>query len=139
MVASLRNVMLDDTHAPPQGLLKAALVNKLTTAGCVFKFWVADWFAMLNNKMDGDLAKIRKVGEYMIEVWKACGMDMTNVRFLWCSDEINTAPDKYWRLVMDIATKNNLARIQRCCTIMGRKVCVFVRAQLPCSRANAAR
>ena len=66
-----------------QGLLKAALVNKLTRAGCVFKFWVADWFAMLNNKMGGDLGKIRNVGKYMIEVWKACGMDMTNVRFLW--------------------------------------------------------
>lgn len=28
-----------------------AQVNKLTAAGCVFKFWVADWFAMLNNKV----------------------------------------------------------------------------------------
>ena len=28
-------------------------VNKLANAGCIFIFWVADWFAMLNNKMDG--------------------------------------------------------------------------------------
>ena len=26
-------------------------VNKLTSCGCVFKFWVADWFALLNNKV----------------------------------------------------------------------------------------
>lgn len=50
------------------GILKAINVNRLTKAGCVFKFWVADWFALLNNKMGGDLKKIRTVGQYMIEV-----------------------------------------------------------------------
>lgn len=51
-----------------QGVLKAINVNKCTKAGCIFIFWVADWFALLNNKMGGDLQKIRTVGEYMIEV-----------------------------------------------------------------------
>ncbi len=104
-----------------QGVLRAINVNKLTSTGCLFKFWVADWFAQLNNKMGGDLAKIKVIGQYMIEIWKAIGMDMTNVRFLWASDEINAYADEYWSLVMDIARINNLARIQRCCTIMGRK------------------
>jgi tyrosyl-tRNA synthetase len=104
-----------------QGVLRAINVNKLTSTGCIFKFWVADWFAQLNNKMGGDLAKIRTVGLYMIEIWKAIGMNMQNVRFLWCSDEINAHADEYWTLVMDIARINNLKRIQRCCTIMGRK------------------
>ena len=104
-----------------QGVLRAINVNKLTSTGCLFKFWVADWFAQLNNKMGGDLNKIKTVGLYMIEIWKAIGMDMTNVRFLWASDEINSKADEYWSRVMDIARLNNLARIQRCCTIMGRK------------------
>jgi len=104
-----------------QGVLRAINVNKLTSTGCMFKFWVADWFAQLNNKMDGDLKKIRLVGQYMIEIWKAIGMDMTNVRFLWASDEINAHADEYWTTVMDIARVNSLSRIQRCCTIMGRK------------------
>jgi tyrosyl-tRNA synthetase len=104
-----------------QGVLRAINVNKLTSAGCLFKFWVADWFAQLNNKMDGDLNKIRTVGMYMIEIWKAIGMNMQNVRFLWASDEINAHADEYWTLVMDIARLNTLNRIQRCCTIMGRK------------------
>lgn len=104
-----------------QGVLRAINVNKLTSTGCLFKFWVADWFAQLNNKMDGDLVKIKTVGLYMIEIWKAIGMDMQNVRFLWASDEINAHADEYWTRVMDIARINNLARIQRCCTIMGRK------------------
>lgn len=33
-------------------------------------------------QMGGDIKKIRDVGEYMIEVWKAAGMDMTNVEVL---------------------------------------------------------
>ena len=62
-----------------QGLLRAANVNRLVDAGCIFIFWVADWFGLLNNKMGGDLHKIKTVGRYFIEVWKAVGMKMHNV------------------------------------------------------------
>lgn len=31
-----------------------------------------------------------QVGRYMVEVWKAVGMDMTRVQFLNCSEEINS-------------------------------------------------
>ena len=41
-----------------QGIMKAINVNKITSAGGIFIFWVADWFALLNNKMGGDLEKI---------------------------------------------------------------------------------
>jgi len=104
-----------------QGILKSINVNKCTKAGCTFIFWVADWFALLNNKMDGDLKKIKLVGEYMIEVWKACGMDMSNVKFVWTSDEINTHSNDYWLRVMDIARRFKLPRIKRCGQIMGRE------------------
>ena len=103
-----------------QGVMKALNVNKLTKAGCTFKFWIADWFALLNNKMGGDLKKIQNVGKYMIEVWKAVGMDMERVEFLWSSEEINGKAGEYWPLVMDIARKNKLGRIIRCSQIMGR-------------------
>lgn len=103
-----------------QGVMKCINVNKLTKAGCHFKFWVADWFAQLNNKMGGDLKKIQTVGKYMVEVWKAVGMDLDKVEFLSSSEEINKRPDEYWTLVMDIARKNNLSRITRCSQIMGR-------------------
>ncbi|KAI3804110.1 hypothetical protein L1987_32280 [Smallanthus sonchifolius] len=38
-----------------QGVMKTINVNKLTSAGCKVKIWIADWFAQLNNKMGGDL------------------------------------------------------------------------------------
>ena len=104
-----------------QGVLKALNVNKLTRAGCVFKFWVADWFALLNNKYDGDLKKIRTCGQYFVEVWRAAGMEMDNVEFLWASDEINAHANDYWLRVMDIARRFNIPRVVRCCTAMGRK------------------
>ena len=103
-----------------QGILKSINVNKLTSCGCIFVFWVADWFALLNNKMGGDLAKIQTVGKYMVEIWRAAGMDMRNVKFLWASEEINKRPNEYWLRVMDIARKNNIKRITRCSQIMGR-------------------
>jgi tyrosyl-tRNA synthetase len=71
--------------------------------------------------MGGDLNKIRVVGEYFVEVWRALGMKMSNVKFLWASDEINKRSDEYWMMVMDIARKFPFARIKKCATIMGRK------------------
>ena len=103
-----------------QGVMKAINVNKLTKVGCKFIFWIADWFALLNNKMGGDLYKIKKVGEYFIEVWKATGMDMKNVEFRWTSEEIEKRSDEYWMQVMDISRRFQLNRIMRCATIMGR-------------------
>ncbi|XP_055805295.1 tyrosine--tRNA ligase 1, cytoplasmic-like isoform X2 [Solanum dulcamara] len=105
-----------------QGVLKALNVNKLTSAGCKVKIWIADWFAQLNNKMGGDLKKIEVVGQYLIEIWKAVGMNLEGdqVEFLWSSKEINSRAHEYWPLVMDIARRNKLPRITRCCQIMGR-------------------
>lgn len=105
-----------------QGVMKAINVNKLTSAGCRVKIWIADWFAQLNNKMGGDLKKIDVVGRYLIEIWKAVGMDIDGgkVEFLWSSKEINSRAHEYWPLVMDIARRNTVSRIKRCGQIMGR-------------------
>jgi tyrosyl-tRNA synthetase len=103
-----------------QGLLRTHNVNKFTKAGVKFKFWVADWFALMNLKLGGDLKKIQKAGQDMINIWKACGMDMENVEFIWSSEEINKRSDEYWKLVLDISTKFNLNRIKKCTQIMGR-------------------
>jgi tyrosyl-tRNA synthetase len=103
-----------------QGLLRAHNVNKFTDAGIKFKFWVADWFALMNLKLGGDLKKIQNAGKLMIETWKACGMNLDNVEFIWSSEEINKRSDEYWKIVLDIATKFNLSRIKKCTQIMGR-------------------
>ncbi|PQQ09819.1 tyrosine--tRNA ligase 1 cytoplasmic [Prunus yedoensis var. nudiflora] len=79
------------------GVMKTINVNKMTSAGGRVKIWIADWFAMLNNKMGADLKKIETVGRYMIEIWRAAGMNLDNgkVEFLWSSKEINAKADEY--------------------------------------------
>jgi len=102
-----------------QGLLRARNINKMTKAGCKFKILVADWHAWANNKMDGNLEHIQTVGKYLIEVWRACDMDLKNVEFIWVSDMVKD--DNYWKTVMQIARNSTVKRIQRCSQIMGRK------------------
>ena len=105
-----------------QGVFKAMNVNKCTAEGTnsTFIFWVADWFALMNDKMGGDLDKIKTVGEYLIEVWKAAGMDLSHVEFKWASEAITNQADKYWPQMLDVARRFNITRIKKCCQIMGR-------------------
>jgi len=113
-----------------QGVFKACNVNKCTKAGGTFIFWVADWFALMNDKMGGDLEKIKTVGKYLIEVWTAGGMDMSRVKFLWSSDEISNNAKNYWLQALDIARLTSLPRIKKCCQIMGRAEDKLTAAQI---------
>eukprot|EP00771_Trimastix_marina_P003835 gnl/Trimastix_PCT/542.p1 GENE.gnl/Trimastix_PCT/542~~gnl/Trimastix_PCT/542.p1 ORF type:complete len:507 (+),score=147.25 gnl/Trimastix_PCT/542:36-1523(+) len=103
-----------------QAVLKARNVNLLTEAGCEFIFWVADYFALMNDKCGGNLEKIQVLGRYFIEVWKALGMDMGNVKFLWSSEVISSNPS-YLLLAIDIARSFTVTRLKRCSRIMGRQ------------------
>ena len=106
-----------------QGIMRAHNVNLFIKNKIKFKFWIADWFALMNLKLGGDLKKIQNAGKLMIETWKACGMDVDSefVEFIWSSDEINKRSDDYWKLVLDISTNFTLQRILKCTQIMGRK------------------
>jgi len=102
-----------------QGLMRAININKITQAGIRFKMLVADWHAMANNKLGGDLDKIKTVGQYFIEVWRACGMDLSKIDFVWASDLVKDP--KYWQLVVQVGRTNALRRFIRTAEIMGRE------------------
>lgn len=102
-----------------QGLYRAININKAARAGVKFKMWVADWHAWANHKIGGDLGKIQTVGRYFIEVWKACGMDLDKVEFVWASDFVKRP--EYWETVMKVAIETNLPRIVRTLPTLGRK------------------
>jgi len=103
----------------PFGVFRPLLLKDMLKAGVHFKLYLADWFAWINNKMGGDLEKIRKVGEYFIEVWRAAGVDMNKVDMIWASDV--AAQREYWKRVVLIAKNTSVSRATRCLTIMGRK------------------
>jgi len=102
-----------------QGVMRAININKMIKAGVRFKMLIADWFAYMNNKMGGDIEAIRKVGDYYVEVWKACGMDTDKIEFIWSNDLIKET--EYWETALRIAKASSVNRIVRCSQIMGRK------------------
>jgi tyrosyl-tRNA synthetase len=102
-----------------QGIMRAINISKMTKAGVKFKMLVADWHGWANNKMGGDLEKIKTVGKYLIEMWKAAGIDEENVEFIWASDLAKDT--NYWKTVMQVARNATVNRIMRCGQIMGRK------------------
>ena len=59
----------------------------------------------------------------LLQVWKAAGMDMDNVEFMWASEEINTHANDYWLRVMDIARKFNVPRVSSTWHLMPRRTC----------------
>lgn len=102
----------------PFGVYRAINLKKMIGAGVKFKLLLADWFAWINDKMGGDLEKIRKVGEYFIEVWKAASVPMDKIEVLWSSEIIDK---DYWKTAITIAKTHNLRRTIRAMSIAGRE------------------
>jgi len=100
------------------GILRAIKINDLLEAKVDFILWIADWFGYINNKMGGDLELIKKVGEYFIEGWKACGIDTKKIKILWTSDAVKD--DSYWKGVIDVAKNVTIQRAIRASPTMGR-------------------
>jgi len=101
------------------GVMRAEKINDLQKAGVEFTLLVADWHAALNDKFGGDMKLIKTAGEYMIEGWKACGVDTKKVKMLWASDLVEEAG--YWEGVMRFALNTSLKRAIRTAPIMGRE------------------
>jgi tyrosyl-tRNA synthetase len=88
---------------------------------CGFDFTVllADWHAYINDKLGGDLEKIKLCGRYMEDCFAAMGVDSSNVRFLYASEYVNDP--EYWELVLKTAKSMSVARVKRAMDIMGRE------------------
>jgi len=100
------------------GLLRAINVKKLLETGIHLKLYLADYFAYINNKMDADIKKIQRVGEYFIEVWKASGVETNKIEIIWASDLMDSL--EYWDRVLTVARHLSLNRTFKSLTIAGR-------------------
>ncbi|MEM5830659.1 MAG: tyrosine--tRNA ligase [Candidatus Aenigmatarchaeota archaeon] len=101
------------------GILRSIKTNDFIDAKIRFIIYIADWFAYLNNKFGGNLELIRKAGEYFIEGWKACGMKIDKVEFVWCSDLIKDP--EYWETFLKISKLVTINRVRRAVTVAGRQ------------------
>ncbi|MEM0480745.1 MAG: tyrosine--tRNA ligase [Candidatus Aenigmatarchaeota archaeon] len=100
------------------GILRAIKLQDFLDAKIDFILYIADWFAYLNNKFGGNMELIRKAGEYFIEGWKACGVDINKVKIVWNSELIKDV--EYWETFLKISRLITLKRVLRAVTIAGR-------------------
>jgi len=102
------------------GLVCASKIKGMTKAGFHYIVFLADWHSWINNKLGGDMEKIRICGEYIKQCFTAIGVKPTSVQYLWASD---IAKDiTYWEKVIRIAKSASLQRTWRALPIMGREM-----------------
>ncbi len=99
------------------GLLWPNKIAEVARSGLKVTVLLADWHAMINDKLGGDLERIRASGRLMKAVFLAAGVP-ESVEFLWTSDNVKS-PD-YWKTLLGVAKAGTLSRIRRALPIMGR-------------------
>jgi len=107
------------------GLICMAKIKDFIDAGINCSIFLADWHSWINDKLGGDMDKIREVAlGYFKEGLKAglscVGADPDKVKFSLGS-ELYHNNDNYWETVIDVCKNTTLSRMQRSITIMGRK------------------
>ena len=94
-------------------------IKDFISCGFEFTILLADWHAYINDKLGGDLEKIKLCGRYMEDCFAAMGVDKEKVRFIYASDYVSDS--KYWELVLKTAKSMSVARVKRAMDIMGRE------------------
>ena len=93
-------------------------INDFLSCGFDFTVLLADWHAFINDKLGGDIEKIKLCGKYMEDCFAAMGVDTNKVRFVYASDYVNDI--KYWELVLKTSKALSFARVKRAMDTMGR-------------------
>lgn len=99
------------------GFMWARKMTEVARMGIDTTIFLADWHAMVNDKLGGDLKKIRESGELIRKCMLAFGLPK-EVKFLWASDLVKDS--SYWMGLLNVAKYTNLARVRRALPIMGR-------------------
>jgi tyrosyl-tRNA synthetase len=93
-------------------------VRDFIDAGFDMIIFFADWHAYINDKLGGDIERIRTCARYMEDCFEALGVPRDRVRFVLSSEIMGI---EYWEKVMKVGKVTTLSRIKRAMTIMGRK------------------
>jgi len=93
-------------------------INDLIKCGFNFTILLADWHAYINDKLDGDIDKIKLCGKYMEDCFAAMGVNKNDVKFIYASDYVGDP--NYWELVLKTSKATSVARVKRAMDIMGR-------------------
>ncbi|MDO9537739.1 MAG: tyrosine--tRNA ligase [Thermoplasmata archaeon] len=101
-----------------QALIGARKVKDLVELGFEVNILLADWHALINDKLDGTLDSIQACGRYLEDCLKGLGADSPKIHYIVGSDLVDEK--EYWEKVIRISKATSVARIKRAMTIMGR-------------------
>jgi len=99
------------------GLLWPKKFNEISGMGIDMTVLLADWHAMINDKLEGDLDRIRKSGDQIRRTMLAVGLS-ENIKFRWAKDLVSDP--EYWEIFLKVAKASSLTRLRRALPIMGR-------------------
>jgi tyrosyl-tRNA synthetase len=101
------------------GLCTALKLKDFVEAGIKPTIFLADYHSYINQKLGGDLEKIREVAKgYFKHSFVSLGLDESKVDYVLASDLYDS---EYWKTVLKISKDTTINRMLRCITIMGRK------------------
>jgi tyrosyl-tRNA synthetase len=101
------------------GLCTVLKLKDFMAAGIKPTIFLADYHSYINQKLGGDLEKIRAVAKgYFKHSFVSLGLDESKVEFVLASDLYDA---EYWKEVLRISKDTTINRMLRCITIMGRK------------------
>ena len=108
------------------GVICMGKIKDFLDAGIKCSIFLADWHSYINDKLSGNMEKIKEVAVgYFKEGLKASllcvGADPDKVDFA-LGTELYHYNDNYWETVIDVCKNTTLNRMQRSITIMGRKM-----------------
>ena len=93
-------------------------IKDFLNAGFEFTVLLADWHAYINDKLGGDIEKIKLCGKYMEDCFAAMGVDTSKLKFVYASDYVGDP--NYWELVLRVSKATSVKRVKRAMDIMGR-------------------
>lgn len=99
------------------GILWTMKVKELAEAGVRVTVLLADLHSQINDKLGGDLQRIRESGRMIERCMKAYGLP-SDVEFKWATDLVNNMD--YWTTLIKVAKSSTLSRLKRSLPIMGR-------------------
>jgi tyrosyl-tRNA synthetase len=99
-------------------MIVAKKISDLVESGCDMIVFFADWHAYINDKLGGDIERIRTCAHYMEDCFEALGVPRDRVAFRMASELMDDIT--YWEKVINIGKVSSLSRVKRAMTIMGR-------------------
>lgn len=100
-------------------IIWARKVQDLVDADIEMYLLEATWHAWINDKLGGDIEKIRRCARYIRYALEGLGISIDRIKFI---DAEELVSDKdYWAIVLKAAKNLTLARVRRALTIMGRR------------------